>query len=539
MRVPVPPINPPKDRRLIYIVTVILAIYAILGTRAFEQPGIYMDAINPDYLAARMLDPATQTTANMLPGNLLWKRWPLLAGGLYHGSIHAYLTLPFLTVLGGTVLSLRLSHLFLGVMVALAAGLFIWKITRSKLATTAAMLALVTDPGFIFSFRTQAYITTFPIVVVLYGLMQLFKPGERKRKQLFVAGLCVGAAIWGYFIYGFMIPGILLFIAIDMRSRPFGVARSLAVFLLGVGLGLLPYVIGYTSLFIRLGGFYPGLEWMREAVSSAHVNSNESYGVRLSFVLRQVFVTATGAWHWSTFFGIDPESNYGQATKFAALMLLPLVALPLAFEPGPRARAFWIVSLPILSYVLVASLFGGRMGGHHFCLLLPMFYALAAVSLLMLAERLVPSGAFPVAFGLPCIAAVSVNLILFGAFISRLENRGGAGLYSSIVSDYPVRVRQNGGQTAHVFMDWGGLFQFIYLTEGKIPAYDASQLQAVVCRYKEANVVFLGADALKRALREMQNAGLVVTRMEQASAGALGDFQLVAVTVVPSATYCR
>jgi hypothetical protein len=528
-----------QDRRLVWFITAVIAVYVILATRAFEHPGIYMDAINPDYLAARMADPGTATTAGVLPGNLLWKRWPLLAGGLYHGSIHAYLTLPFYLVFGGTVLSLRLAHLCLGMIVVVSAATFLWKTTHSKLATASATLALVTDPGFIFTFRTQAYITTFPIVAILYGLAQLYEPGGRRQKHLFVAGLCVGAAIWGYFIYGFMIPGIMLVIAADRRTRHSGILRSLTVFVIGTGLGLLPYVVGYTSLFVRVGGVHQGLEWMSQAISSAHVISDESYSDRLHFVLRQVLATATGAWHWTTFFSTDPEPGYGQAVKFAGLVLLPVAALPLAFKPGPRTRAFWFTLPPILSYVLVASLFGGRLGGHHFCLLLPMFYVLAAISILMLADRLFPSRGRAVVFALPCVAAMAVNLMFFAMFISRLEGQGGAGPYSSIVSDYPVRARHDGDRTPRVFMDWGGLFQFIYLTEGKIPAYDGSQLQAVLCRYNDGKVVFLGADALRRGLQEMQNEALVVTGIEQSRGGALHDFQFVALRVVPSATYCR
>ena len=535
-----------KDRRFFYFITAAIAVYVVLATQTFEQPGIYMDAINPDYLAARMLDSNTPTTAWVLPGNLLWKRWPLLAGGLYHGSIHAYLTLPFYAVLGGSVVSLRLAHLCLGIMVAVGTALFIWNTTRSKLVTVAATLALVTDPGFIFSFRTQAYITTFPIVLILYGLGQLCLPTARRPKHLFIAGLCIGAAVWGYFIYGFMIPGIMLFLVAESRfiapkhrgSHP-RIIRSLTLLLVGFGVGLLPYLVGYASLFYREGGLHEGLAWTARAVSSLHVNSDESYSARLDFVLRQVFAALTGAWHWQTFFGVGPEAGYGQAAKFAGLILLPLAALPLALKTGPLRRAFWITGLPILSYVLVASVFGSRMGGHHFCLLLPLFYVFAAIGLMILADWFLPSRGRTIAFILPCIAAIAVNLTFYGSFISRLESQGGVGLYSSMLSDYPVQIRHSGDQTAHIFMDWGGLLQFIYLTEGKVPAYDASQLQVVLCRYNEGKAIFLGADALKRALREMQSAGLVVTGIEQTNSGTSSDFQLVAVTVVPSTTYCR
>jgi hypothetical protein len=129
-------------------------------------------------------------------------------------------------------------------------------------------------------------------------------------------------------------------------------------------------------------------------------------------------------------------------------------------------------------------------------------------------------------------------LTFFAAFIARLEDRGGSGLYSSLLSEYPSRMRRDGDRTAHVFMDWGGLLQFIYLTEGKVPAYDGSQLRVAACRFGEVKAVFLGADALKRGLQAMQDAGLAVTGIEQQSARGEPPV-LVALKVVPTAAICR
>ena len=336
-----------------------------------------------------------------------------------------------------------------------------------------------------------------------------------------------------------MIPGIVLFIVADSRPLRGSIIGKLLPLLIGIGIGLLPYGVGYVSLFVRVGGLTDGVAWLTQAISSAHVNSSEAYADRLAFVLRQVSITISGTWHWATFFGAEAENAGGQVFKLVGLLLLPLSALPLALRSGQTSRAFWITGLPIVSYILVASLFGSRMGGHHFCLLLPLFYTLAAISLRLLSDRFVPPQAQFVAFGLPCIAAVAINLMFFSSFVSRLERLGGAGLYSSIITDYPARLQREGDLTPHVFLDWGGLFQFIYLTEGKNPAYDASQLSAVLCRYHGGKVVLLGNNARTRGLQQMQDAGLAVTGIEQAIGRAQPDFQFVVLNVVPSPSYCR
>ena len=61
--------------------------YLVAATREIELPGIYMDAVNPDYLVVRWLNPDAQwIPAWIAPGNDILGRYPLLAG-LQHGSL--------------------------------------------------------------------------------------------------------------------------------------------------------------------------------------------------------------------------------------------------------------------------------------------------------------------------------------------------------------------------------------------------------------------------------------------------------------------
>ncbi len=103
---------------------IVAAAWAFCATRAIELPGVYMDAVNPDYLVARVLNWRREPmTAWVLPGNyLLGARFPILVS-LYHGSQHFWLGLPLFWLLGTTVESLRIVHaLFgLGVLAALYA----------------------------------------------------------------------------------------------------------------------------------------------------------------------------------------------------------------------------------------------------------------------------------------------------------------------------------------------------------------------------------------------------------------------------------
>ena len=134
----------------------VAAVYAIAVAQNIGLPGVYMDAVNPDYLAVRLLHRHTEPIAAwLLPGNYLFGRAPVLIS-FYHGSQQTWLGLPGFFLFGTTVTGLRITHaLFgLGVLAALfavlaRAGLKPWQ-------AAAACAALAVDPSFTYAFRTQS-----------------------------------------------------------------------------------------------------------------------------------------------------------------------------------------------------------------------------------------------------------------------------------------------------------------------------------------------------------------------------------------------
>ncbi len=74
-----------------------------------DLPGVYMDAVNPDYLAAPILHPGRRIDVWALPGNLIMGRFPVLTS-LYHGTGQLWFGLPFFALLGTSVTSLRIVH---------------------------------------------------------------------------------------------------------------------------------------------------------------------------------------------------------------------------------------------------------------------------------------------------------------------------------------------------------------------------------------------------------------------------------------------
>jgi len=484
--------NAARQSSPFWALTVVILVYALLGAQVIERPGLYMDEINPDYLAVRMVNPSVPTAAWIIPGNYFFDRFPLMDGGLYHGSLHAYLAVPFYLIFGGTILSIRIGHMFLAILILIAAFTLLRAATLPTKISTFALLLLATDPAFIFAFRTPADSTTFPICLVMVGLSILIS--HRSLRAHVVAGTTLGFAFWCYFTFVLFLPGVLVWIFMNRNGW-----RPAAALLVGSAIGASPYAVGYAFLFHDMG-WQPAVSWLRQAFDGLHVGTGQSYGARVGSVLQAAWSAVTSQWHREYFWGAQ-QVGYVQAAKATTLIAAPIAALPFARSDF---AAFRLLALATVSFLISATLFGGRMGGYHFNPLVPLLYVLAAMSVTILTNRF--SGASFASVAVATASAVLVvNVVSTERVMIALKNRGAIGLYSDVISNYPKMALSRGDRTAHVFLDWGAMFQFIYLTEGLIPTYDhTTPLTAILCRHGLVKIISLGDGAAERTANALQ-----------------------------------
>ena len=465
--------------------------YVALGLQAIHEPGLYMDAVNPDYEVVRMTNPQSETPIYILPGNLLFGRLPVL-GGLYHGSYTAYEALPFYLVFGGTMLSIRLAHLALGLLVLVAAGFALWGMTRSQLVTGIALLALAADPAFFLLFRTQAYLPLFPACFALFALYALARAPSPRGALL--CGALLGLAAFGYFVYLFMIPGVLLFVWRDTavtRRRD-----TLLALCGGIVLGLSPYALGYGLIFGNLG-FSGGAASIQGYVHGLALNSGQSFFERVAAVVSQTWYVVTGEWEWLTFWA-DAHVSGLQIVKGVALVALPVLVF--AFTQRPYGRAFALSGAALLSFVVTATIFGGRLGGHDMSAAVPLLYVFAGVSA---ATLLAHYSLRRIAYATLAFAAVvcALNVGAAAQMLGRLSSQGATGFYSDVITQYAEAAASSRAGAPYVFGDWGMMMPFVYLTSGRVPAFDGWQLPQAFCKYGSANVILLGADAIGPSAR--------------------------------------
>src|SRR5271166_3747315 len=359
------PVRIPQSLRWGASALFVLGSYLLVALYSLTLPAIYLDEINPDYLAVRMLTPNSHTDAWIPPAKYFADRFLLLTNP-YSGALHGYLQAPFFYFLGGSIESFRISHVFLGILVLAAFYASVARLTRSLLLATVSALVLAVDPAFVFAFRTQGFQQLFPTFFTLLGILLCCK-GEARPRRLIAAGIFFGFSVWGYFIFGFFIPGLLLAVFLQDRLRRWQRAFALTA---GIILGYLPTVFGYIDAFLAFGSWPPMLGWMRGTVSGMQ-RAYHPPGVtglmgilasNVAGVAQHLWILLTSEWIWQVMFGLlhkDP----GQYLKAAVLMLLPVSAFlyQKLNRPADRAvhNALLMSLLAIWSYLLICVMFGG------------------------------------------------------------------------------------------------------------------------------------------------------------------------------------
>lgn len=478
-------------------------LFGVGAVTDITVPGIYMDAVNPDYAVVGVLNTASTIQTWFLPGTLLFGRWPIL-GQIYHGALPFYLGLPSYALFGTGVTGIRLTNMIFGCLVILGVGTFLRAAGVRVLIASLCLMLLALDPGFLFSFRTQFYITLLPIAAVFFSAALI----EARRTApspvvVFLAGLLAGIACYGYFIFIFLVPALALLALYRWRDA-FWTAKLF--WIAGFCVGVVPYLIGVVAIMIATGGMHGFVALMCSYLLSLNVQ-----GSPMSLLQRVDFFYYL--LHGSIL-DIGPSLMMLHAVtplqipawKLVLLLLVPGAAiLSGLLRPGPIIGLLFILGLLAGFFVLVV-VFGGRLWFHHAALLIPVLYAGLALSF----ERI--AICFPTRSSSIVETACVIILIPFlitnasdrQAVFLQLETTGGVGFSSDAIDHFAYDSLREKGATHVFFPDWGAFMQFAMLTRGSIPystEFSVDEAKAVLCNGQNAEVVMMAGksdDRLKQ-----------------------------------------
>jgi hypothetical protein len=443
-----------------------VGMFMLCAAYQIHLPGLYMDAVNPDYLAAQKLHPQLHNPTGALPSKI----FPVL-GSLYHGVQNFYVDLPVLALFGFNVAPLRVAQALFGAALLVAFYMTVRRWTGSNILAMASSLGLATEIAFTASFRTQFYIVMGGATWLFFSLM-LAAPVEARtpasKRRLFWSGIFSGLAGYGYFVLLFFVPGTLALITL----RPQTSWRETFRWIAGLAVGLMPFALGYLSLLLKLHGITPTVAFIRSLITALHPfqGSGANDGNLLySWHMARLAITNDG--NDSMIFGHALPSIWGEA-KFYLLTICSLVMSLWVTVCLLRRRETPLWALPgllPLSYCLVASLFGHRLWAHHFCILVPFVYLLPALLLgqLFKTSRIGPSPRIA-AISFVCLGCLTGNVSQQSDFHHALARSGGEGMSTQALTQLALQARGAGPNVAYVFPEWGFFTSFCLLTENKV-----------------------------------------------------------------------
>jgi hypothetical protein len=443
-----------------------VAVFMLCVSHQIDLPGVYMDAANPDYLAAQKLHPHLHNPTGALPSKI----FPIL-GSLYHGVQNFYVDLPVLALFGFNVAVLRIAQALFGAALLGAFYITVRRWTRSNILAMASSLGLATEIAFIASFRTQFYIVMGGATWLIFSLM-LAAPANSQdpasKRSTFWSGFFSGLAGYGYFVLLFFVPGTLAMIALRPRSS----WRKTVRWITGLIMGGMTFALGYLSLLLKLHGITPALALIHSLLTTLHpfASSGASDGNLLySWHMARLAITNDG--NDAMIFGHALPSLWGEVKFYVLVICTVLMSLwVLVCLLRRKGSTSWALpGLLPLSYWLVASLFGHRLWAHHFCVLVPFVYLLPAL-LLHQVFQLWKTSATPriAAVGLACLGCVTGNTWQQRDFHQVLARSGGEGLSTQALTQLAVEARGAGAHVAYVFPEWGFFTSFCLLTENKV-----------------------------------------------------------------------
>jgi hypothetical protein len=452
-------------------------LFLLCSLRSSALPGLYMDEVNPDYLAARVLHPGLHNPVYELP-TLFFN----LLGNYYHGVQNYYVAIPVLAFLGSSVTSIRLAQALFGVIIVAASTTIVSRLTRSGALAMACGLAIATDMAFIGSFRDQNYIVLGGFAWLTVALLLLLParlpetPAETSHagisnRRVFWSGLFCGLAAYGYFVQLFFYPAMLVITLRQAASRK----PALALWCLGVAVGLVPYMLGYLSMYLALGSLQQLMQSIHSGLTTLQPLQGSGSPIKnLGIVFGFANLAVTNHENEMMTLGASLHSAWGNA-KIYLLAVSALAMLGSLVMSVYRLRQdnldLMMVLLP-LSYVAIASVFGGRLGAHHFALLAPLTYILLALLLGRILGALARTGPYPLRkmliFGL-ALLVLGGNFFQQQRYFNELERTGGVGRSSNALTTMAEQALDTGQQAVYAFPEWGFFMSFALLTENRVP----------------------------------------------------------------------
>lgn len=232
-----------SNRRIVLLicfeVLTIIAVGLWSGCRSVNTPGIYYDAINPDYIGAIFAFPGVDNFREISK----FTYFPFL-GHLYHGTFSAMIQFVVLKLFGaGSVALFRVSNVLIFLVVSILVYVIEYRISSNHIVSFLSVVLLISSDCIIGITRTQYYLMmhgTFFLLLSLFHIYRIIIDG--KDNSVVWAGFFQGLAFYGYFSFLFFMPVSLILLVCTRKNNKLRIAT---VYCWSVLWGSVLYFWGY------------------------------------------------------------------------------------------------------------------------------------------------------------------------------------------------------------------------------------------------------------------------------------------------------
>lgn len=508
---------------------ILLGLWQIL--RCPDSPGLYLDAVNPDYLAVQILFPQVNNPHWGIP----YSGIPLL-GQLYHGTLTIWLQLLVIGLCGkATLFTLRLANIIYVIGICWVMHLILKRLKVNRIISFFMIDALILSPN-VFSFiRTQYYIKLPGTLLLMLALYFALLSEQKNRHALYLtlSGILLGAAFYSYFIFLFFAPALLIMCLTRTRKLRLNCFKDAFIWCMGFGCGSVLYVIGYGdfiitssnlgpyakkvlvmaggvllllamtlliyilvrkyqndkifhrccytvfSLFLILGAVII-FNWDYLKSSFAPMFSSlEIAGSAMGFTqrFRQIFYFWSGVMsnRFLEWLMLDTTSSFLPFMLIflflAALSIVLILTVTKKSEKSVWKDILTFGSM-LLCYGIFCIPFASRMGGQHFT---PVFFVTWLLAILLF-DR-IASSTISKNIKKACVSLLVGSTFLWCVINSsllgqNLEFTGGKHMYSDAINtlaENALSEKSTGQNHVYVFPEWGFMCGFDYLTSNQVP----------------------------------------------------------------------
>jgi hypothetical protein len=448
-----------------------LLLYLLAGTYQLDLPGLNQDE-------AADLVPAMQVVRGLPLDNaarltFAGRDWPLMIMP-YIGATSSYLLMLPFAIFGVSLMTLRATYLFIGLLTLLLAWGFLRDYLDARVASLSVLL-LAVNPSYVFWTRTGAYVS-LPLLPLGLGMLWALYRWTRDRKPVYLvcAAFCFGLGLSTKILFVWLAVGLALawlLLTPGMRR-----GRGLRGWLwpvagLRVGAGMEAVAACLAGGAMLLVYNLPDFPTLRLILLNA--SRTQLYGVsnlnllgNLRTVIFEDFPTfLDGSWFKATL-GVAHANPL--AAPALALALLVLLCLRLTGRSSYSPQRLALLVILMVSIVVQSAVTITNLGANHLILLWPIPQALICAALLGLADTLsLPAGRRNVlvgaAVGMLMLAEAGTTL----AYHQTLAQTGGVGHSSDAISALANDLDARRGANV-IALDWGFRRNIQLLTAGRV-----------------------------------------------------------------------